>query len=127
MGFIYQEANAYGVEALVALERHYTPTEEKYCTAVTEAVRICDTYGIPERELVPQVRHIAAAEDAHELRPRLAFCLLSTQLLMRLAALHKAEAAFTMDDFCELSRMYSSEIEYSQENMDALLDALWYV
>ena len=25
MGFIYQEANAYGVEALVALERHYTP------------------------------------------------------------------------------------------------------
>lgn len=29
MGFIYQEANAYGVEALVALERHYTPTEEK--------------------------------------------------------------------------------------------------
>lgn len=46
MGFIYQEANAYGVEALVALERHYTPTEEKYCTAVTEAVRICDTYGI---------------------------------------------------------------------------------
>ena len=27
MGFIYQEANAYGVEALVALERHYTPTE----------------------------------------------------------------------------------------------------
>lgn len=62
MGFIYQEANAYGVEALVALERHYTPTEEKYCTAVTEAVRICDTYGIPERELVPQVRHIAAAE-----------------------------------------------------------------
>ena len=55
MGFIYQEANAYGVEALVALERHYTPTEEKYCTAVTEAVRICDTYGIPERELVQQV------------------------------------------------------------------------
>lgn len=62
MGFIYQEANAYGVEALVALERHYTPTEEKYCTAVTEAVRICDTYGIPERELVPQVRHIAAPQ-----------------------------------------------------------------
>lgn len=29
MGFIYQESNAYGVEALVALERHYTPTEEK--------------------------------------------------------------------------------------------------
>ena len=72
-------------------------------------------------------RHIAAAEDPDELRPRLAFCLLSTQLLTRLAVLHKAEAAFTIDDFCELSRMYSSEIEYSQENMDALLDALWYV
>ena len=64
MGFIYQEANAYGVEALVALERHsHPPRRKKYCTAVTEAVRICDTYGIPERELVPQVRHIAAAEE----------------------------------------------------------------
>ena len=46
-------------------------------------------------------RHIAAAEDAHELRPRLTFCLLSTQLLIRLAALHREVAAGTMDDFCE--------------------------
>lgn len=63
MGFIYQETNQYGVEAIVALERHYTPTEERYCTAVTEASRICQAHGIPERELVPQVRHIAVAEE----------------------------------------------------------------
>lgn len=72
-------------------------------------------------------RHIAAAADADEMRPRLALCLLSVQLLERLAALHAADGAYSIDDFCDLARMYSGEIEYSQENMDALLDALWNV
>lgn len=63
MGFIYQTTNHYGIEAIVALERHFSPSEEKYCTALSEAARICDTYGIPERELLPRVRQIAAAEE----------------------------------------------------------------
>ena len=43
MGFIYQTTNHYGIEAIVALERHFSPSEEKYCTALSEAARICDT------------------------------------------------------------------------------------
>lgn len=72
-------------------------------------------------------RHIAAAEDNDELRPRLAFCLLSVRLISYLASLHSASASFGIDNFCDLARMYSSEIEYSQENTDALLNALWNV
>ena len=63
MGFIYEETNHYGVEAIVALERYCTPSDEKTCTAATEATRICETYGIPERELLPLVRPLAAAEE----------------------------------------------------------------
>lgn len=63
MGFIYEETNHYGVEAIVALERYCTPSDEKTCTAATEAARICETYGIPERELLPLVRPLAAAEE----------------------------------------------------------------
>lgn len=62
MGYIYQENNHYGIEAITALERHFSPSEDKYCTALSEASRICDTYNIPERELLPRVRQIAAAE-----------------------------------------------------------------
>lgn len=62
MGFIYEETNHYGVEAIVALERYCTPSDEKTCTAATEAARICETYGIPERELLPLVRPLAAKE-----------------------------------------------------------------
>ena len=36
---------------------------KKTCTAATEATRICETYGIPERELLPLVRPLAAAEE----------------------------------------------------------------
>lgn len=72
-------------------------------------------------------RHIAAAEDGDELRPRLAFCLLSVRLISYLASLHRASAPFGIADFCDLARMYSSEIEYSQENTDALFNALWNV
>lgn len=70
-------------------------------------------------------RHIAAFENEDMLLPRLAFCIISTRMLCTLARLHLAQdPSFSPDDFCELSRMYSAEIEYSQENIDALLDEL---
>ena len=69
MGFIYEETNHYGVEAIVALERYCTPSDEKTCTAATEATRICETYGIPERELLPLVRPLQPSA-----RPSLTDC-----------------------------------------------------
>lgn len=70
-------------------------------------------------------RHIAAFENEEMILPRLAFCLVSTRMLCTLAKAHLAqEHSFSFNDFYELSRMYSAEIEYSQENIDALLDEL---
>ena len=67
-------------------------------------------------------RHLPAALEDGDLPGHTAFCVLSACVLL---ALCRSNPGSTMDDFLEYARMYSSEIEYSQENMDALLDALW--
>lgn len=48
--------------------------------------------------------------------------MLSTRILMALCA---AKENCTLADCIDLARMYSAEIEYSEENIAALLDALW--
>ena len=40
-------------------------------------------------------------------------------------ALCAAKENCTLADCIDLARMYSAEIEYSEENIAALLDALW--
>ena len=50
-----------------------------------------------------------------------AFAVLSTRIIRRLFA---AAPKQDMDTLVELARLYSSEIEYSEENTDALLDLL---
>ena len=67
-------------------------------------------------------RHLPAALEDSDIAGHTAFCVLSACVLL---TLYRANPACTMDDFLDYARMYSSEIEYSQENMDALLDALW--
>ena len=63
-------------------------------------------------------RHIPGAMEDDDLPGRVAFCVLSTQVLMALCA---ADGA----DVIDLARMYSAEIEYDEDNIAALLDALW--
>ena len=63
-------------------------------------------------------RHIPGAMEDDDLPGRAAFCVLSTQVLMALCA---ADGA----DVIDLARMYSAEIEYDEDNIAALLDALW--
>ena len=70
-------------------------------------------------------RHLPNAEDARDLKKRAGFAALSCQILFALC-LEKAATGepFSVDTLAELARMYSSEIEYSQENMGSLLDVL---
>ncbi len=63
-------------------------------------------------------RHVTPAADDTELRARLAFCLLSAEVLADMAA---GSGAVSMDDYAELARVYSEEIEYSEDNTDALI------
>lgn len=62
-------------------------------------------------------RHLPAALDDGEPEAHAAFAVLSTLILRRLFA---AAPRQSMDILAELARMYSSEIEYSPENSDAL-------
>ena len=67
-------------------------------------------------------RHLPGALEDEDVPGRVAFCVLSTRVLMALCA---AKPGCTMADCIEFARMYSAEIEYSEENVTALLDALW--
>ena len=67
-------------------------------------------------------RHLPGAMEDDDAAGRAAFCVLSTRVLMALCA---AKPGCTMADCIELARMYSAEIEYSQDNVIALLDAIW--
>lgn len=67
-------------------------------------------------------RHLPGALQDDDVPGRVAFCVLSTRMLMALCA---AKPGCTMADCIEFARMYSAEIEYSEDNIDALLDVLW--
>ena len=67
-------------------------------------------------------RHLPGALEDDDIPGRVAFCVLSTQVLMALCA---AKEGCTMADLLDFARMYSAEIEYSEDNIAALLDALW--
>lgn len=70
-------------------------------------------------------RHLPDAENTGDLKRRAGFAALSCQILFALC-LEKTKNGepFSVDTLAELARMYSSEIEYSQENIDSLLDVL---
>lgn len=70
-------------------------------------------------------RHLANACDDDELASRAAFTAFGWMLLRAIgAALYAKNGGFTFEDQVELARLFSSEIEYSDENLPALLDAL---
>ncbi len=60
-------------------------------------------------------RHLAAAAEDYRAKERIAFCVLS---------LYMIRAAAKQLGIYEAARLYSSEIEYSDENTDTLLDIL---
>lgn len=66
-------------------------------------------------------RHLPGALEDGDTEGRIRYCALIGQLVARLSVLTGCR---TLDDFVELARLYSSEIEYSDENVSAILDQL---
>ena len=65
-----------------------------------------------------------SAEDGR-VRERMVFALQSAEFIMLLCAFHKETyGSLSLDDIVEYSRMYSSEMEYSAENVEKYLDFL---
>lgn len=70
-------------------------------------------------------RHLANAFDEIDLAARAAFAALGYQILYTIgAAIWTETGDFTFEQQVELARLFSSEIEYSDENRDILLDEL---
>ena len=67
-------------------------------------------------------RHLPGATEDDDIPGRVAFCVLSVWVLATLCA---AKPDCALPDLIEFARMYSAEIEYSEDNVAALLDALW--
>ena len=61
-------------------------------------------------------RHVSAACDKDDIRSRAGFAILSCRIIFTLSQYMPIE---------EAARMYSSEIEYSDENLDAVLSLLY--
>ena len=70
-------------------------------------------------------RHAANAADGDDFAARVRFAAFGHQLLRALGAvLWTEEGRFSFEQQAELARLFSSELEYSEENLDALLDEL---
>lgn len=70
-------------------------------------------------------RHVPTALDDGDIGSKAAFAVVSVRLLFALGALHfLRNGAFTAEDQIELCRLYSAEVEYSDDNLNALFDAL---
>lgn len=71
-------------------------------------------------------RHFANAPDLQEAALRAAFAALGYSLLYALGAVQWTEhGTFTFAHQVELARLFSAEIEYSEENLDRVLDTLY--
>ena len=84
-------------------------------------VSLSPKWDIPFEQLLVYLlyRHIPGAMDDGELPARIAFCSLMCRLLRRMFSLNP-----TNENLVELARLYSSEIEYSDENIAAILEEI---
>ncbi len=65
-------------------------------------------------------RHVSVASSETDLCARLAFCVLSVQVIR---SLFEADADRSLPKLIDLARRYSAEIEYSEDNTDELIFA----
>jgi lysine-N-methylase len=85
--------------------------------------KLSDQWAVHFEQLLVYLlyRHIPGALDDGDIQGRLMLCLLGWHVIRRLFLLQEAQ---TLDTLAELCRMFSSEIEYSDDNLSALLDVL---
>lgn len=70
-------------------------------------------------------RHLANAFDEIDLASRAAFAAVSFRMIYMLGAvIWTRTGSFSFEDQVELVRLFSAEIEYSEENMEELLDEM---
>ncbi len=70
-------------------------------------------------------RHLADGLWDDMYKERILFCILSFDIIYVLCSVKKTKSkVLSLDDICDIARMYSSEIEYNEENIASLLETL---
>lgn len=64
-------------------------------------------------------RHLSAGPEDGRIKERVLFVMLSTAIVQQIFA---TDPIHSMDQLIEIARLYSAEIEYSDENIDRLLN-----
>lgn len=104
---------------------------EEYVQELDEG-KLIDVFCVPEYETVQEqllgyffFRHLPDGVYDGSIPERIAFGLLSTYIISLLYdGISKKSGKNDLSLWVEIARIYSSEIEYSQENMEALLEML---
>lgn len=83
-----------------------------------------DRFAVPTEQLLMYFlyRHLAPALEDGMFAARTAFAVLSTRIICAMASALSEKEPLTPDHLAEAARLYSSEIEYSEENT---ADILW--
>lgn len=84
-----------------------------------------EAWEIPLEQLLVYFlyRHVTGAVEDDDLAGRTAFAVISWLVVRGVCMGRAARGSFTLDDLAEVARMYSSEIEYSDENMQRVIEA----
>lgn len=103
-------------DVLMGLERLNDAWAHVLGRLLEPAQPINNRWEIPLEQLLCYLlfRHLAGALEDGDMQGRVAFCCLMWRLIRRMLR----------DDLPELARLYSSEIEYSDENLDAILEKI---
>lgn len=116
-------------DIFLGLER-LDPVWDTYLSRLTPSdweATVPPSLSIPMEQLLVHFiyRHASSSADAEDLRRRVAFSILSCRVILALCARHREEhGRCSLEDMAEYVRAYSSEIEYSTDNTDSLLDLL---
>lgn len=127
-----QKSASKWAELFLSLERLDSAWEKELQTLyvaenIPEASHALDEFQIPFEQLLCYFiyRHLPSAQDETEAKAYLAFAVLSCQIVEKISCAKVENGIFDFETLAETVRLYSSEIEYSQENTDTLLELLW--
>lgn len=120
-------------EIYLKLERLETSWTDRLDELKSTDISVAPALDTPEWEIALEqllvyflYRQLPFALDDGEYEGRAAFCVLSYQMIRDLCRVHAVlHGSVNLDDLVEIARQYSAEIEYSDENVEALLDALF--
>ncbi len=109
-------------KTLYRLERLFNDWNEKIINSDFASAKIYSKSSVPLNRLATYLvhRHVANAIDDTDIKSRLLFCVLSVFIIN--AVCLGINRDYDKESLADVARAYSAEIEYSDDNLNSLLD-----